>query len=230
MAESISRIGVTSVSDIKLVNCCGREPKAYDLTPFASFVGATPVLPSLYWDVYSAEQRWKAIGKLLKKLCDYVEYIGDEINIDRDAINSLQELFQDFIDGKYDEYYEQKIYEWIQANFADLISAGVKQVYFGLTSDGHFCAYVPDSWSEITFDTGAVFGRSDYGRLILKFEADPNAHGVIDNTYSNYTLNAREQQIQQLIADLEVTTRRGDKSYATLFTNMDVEVLDNANL
>ena len=35
--------------------------KVVPLTPFGTFMGATPVLPSMYWDVYSAEQRWKAI-------------------------------------------------------------------------------------------------------------------------------------------------------------------------
>jgi hypothetical protein len=198
--------------------------KVAPLTPFGTFMGATPVLPSMYWDVYSAEQRWKAMAKLLKKLCEYVEYMGDEINIDRDSINALWDEFQKFIDGEYDDYYKNLIADWIRDNFAELISAGIKQVYFGLTDDGYFCAYIPDSWSEITFDTGAVFGRSDYGRLILKFEADPNAQGVIDNTYSNYTLNAKQLTLQQIIADLEVTARRGDASYNTLFTNLDTEV------
>ena len=64
---------------------------------------------------------------------------------------------------------------------ADLISAGIKQVYFGLTSDGYFCAYVPDSWSDITFDTGATYGTETYGRLILRFDSDGS--GVIDNTH-----------------------------------------------
>lgn len=218
-----------NVSDIRPVNCCGREPKAYDLTPFASFVGATPVLPSLYWDVYSAEQRWKAMGKLLKKLCEYVEYMGDEINIDRDAINNLQEEFQKIIDGEYDEHFQKLIEDWIRDNFAELFSSGIKQVYFGLTSNGYFCAYIPDSWNEITFDTGAVYGRSDYGRLILKFEADPNAQGVIDNTYTNFTLNGGSD-LDNLIADVEVTARRGDKSYETLFSNMDLEVPDYGNI
>lgn len=211
--------------------------KVVPLTPFGTFMGATPVLPSMYWDVYSAEQRWKAIGKLLKKLCEYVEYMGDEINIDRDAINSIQELFQKFIDGEYDEYYKNLIANWIRDNFAELFSSGIKQVYFGLTDDGYFCAYVPDSWDEITFDTGAVFGRSDYGRLILRFEADP-AMGVIDNTYGSsaafgnaqLTRAARElvDVIDTLVTDAEINARKTDEVYAAEFTNLD-EVVSNGN-
>ena len=169
------------------------------------------------------------MGKLLKKLCEYVEYMGDEINIDRDTINTIQEQLQKIIDGEYDEHFTELIAEWIRDNFAELFSSGIKQVYFGLTSNGYFCAYIPDSWNEITFDTGAVYGRSDYGRLILKFEADPNAQGVIDNTYTNFTLNGGSD-LDALIADVEVTARRGDKSYETLFSNMDVEVPDYGNI
>lgn len=195
-----------------------------NVVPFPFWDEYTPTLPDIYWDVDSHEERIKKLCLMLHKLVEYADYLGENINLDHNTIEELQEQFQQFIDGEFTEYYEQKIYEWIQANFAELIRAGIKQVYFGLTDDGYFCAYVPDSWSEISFDTGAVYGRSDYGRLILKFEPDPNAHGVIDNTYSNYTLSARQQTIQQLIADLEVTARRGDASYNALFTNLDVEV------
>jgi len=195
-----------------------------NVVPFTFWNAYTPTLPDIYWDVDSHEERIKKLCLMLHKLVEYADYLGENINLDHTTIEKLQEQFQKFIDGEFTEYYEQKIYEWIQANFAELISAGVKQVYFGLTDDGYFCAYVPDSWSEISFDTGAVYGRSDYGRLILKFEPDTNAHGVIDNTYSNYTLNARQQTIQQLIADLEVTTRRGDATYNAMFTNLDLEV------
>jgi hypothetical protein len=194
------------------------------VVPFPFWNAYTPTLPEIYWDVDSHEERIKKICLLLHKLVEYADYLGENINLDHKTIEELQEQFQKFIDGEFTEYYERKIYEWIQDNIERLISAGIKQVYFGLTDDGYFCAYIPESWSEITFDTGAVYGRSDYGRLILKFEPDPSAQGVIDNTYTNYTLNARQQTIQQLIADLEVTVRRGDATYNAMFTNLDTEV------
>lgn len=194
------------------------------IAPFYGWTQFTPALPEFYWDVYSSEQRIKKICCELHKLCEYANMLGENINIDHQLIDELQEQFQKFIDGEYDEYYEKVIYDWIQANFADIISTGIKQVFFGLTDDGHFCAYVPDSWRDITFDTGAVYGRSDYGRLILKFEPDENSRGVIDNTYNNYTLNASQITIQQLIADLEITARRGDVTYESMFTNLDEEV------
>ena len=191
--------------------------KVRPLVPFASFFGATPVLPSLYWDVYSAEQRWKAIAEHLKKLCDYVTYLGDEVNVDRDTINQLLADFEKFKESGFLDYYEELIQKWIDDNFGDIISYGIKQVYFGLTSDGYFCAYIPENWSDIVFDTGMVYGRSDYGRLILRFSSDGS--GVIDNTYG-YSL-AQPTEVETLIRDLEVVTNRSDETYDAVFTNMD---------
>ena len=200
-----------------------------------AFFPSAPVVPKLYYDALSPEQRIKKLCEELHRLCEYANLLGENINLDHAAIAQLQADFQRFIDGEYDQYYKDVIYHWIQDNFADLISAGVRQVFFGLTDDGYFCAYVPNSWNEITFDTGAVFGRSDYGRLILRFEADEAAQrGTIDNTYNigSYSLNAVARQlraeIERLIADVEVNGNRTDYAYNTLFTNLD-EVVSDGN-
>lgn len=200
-----------------------------------AFFPSAPVVPKLYYDALSPEQRIKKICEELHRLCEYANMLGENINLDHASIAQLQADFQRFIDGEYDQYYKDVIYQWIQDNFANLISEGVKQVFFGLTDDGYFCAYIPESWNEISFDTGAVFGRSDYGRLILRFEADEAAQrGTIDNTYNvgSYNLNAVAQQlraeIEQLIADVEVNGNRTDYAYNTLFTNLD-EVVSDGN-
>lgn len=202
---------------------------------WTAFFPSAPVVPKLYYDALSPEQRIKKLCEELHRLCEYANLLGENINLDHAAIAQLQADFQRFIDGEYDQYYKDVIYQWIQDNFADLISEGIKQVFFGLTDDGYFCAYVPDSWNEIMFDTGAVFGRSDYGRLILRFEADESEQrGTIDNTYNvgSYNLNAVARQlkaeIERLIADVEINGNRTDYAYNTLFTNLD-EVVSDGN-
>ena len=198
-----------------------------------AFFPSAPVVPKLYYDALSPEQRIKKLCEELHRLCEYANLLGVNINLDHEAIAQLQADFQRFIDGEFNDYYKQVIYQWIQDHFAELISNGIRQVYFGLTDDGYFCAYVPASWAEITFDTGAVFGRSDYGRLMLRFEADPNAHSI-DNTYNTnaYSLNNVGRQlkalIDQLIVDVEVNSNRTDDAYNTLFTNLD-EVVSDGN-
>lgn len=188
---------------------------------FAGFTASSPVVPQLYWDVYSSEQRWKEICCWLKKLTEYADSINVNVGVNADDIDKLEEEIQNIKDGGLLDYYEQQVYQWIQDNMQPIISAAIKFVYFGLTDDGYFCAYIPDNWEEITFDTGAVYGRSDYGRLCLKMQTDsPNS---INNTYG-YSL-AQSTPLKKLIADLEVNAKRTDSTFDTLFTNLDSEVV-----
>jgi hypothetical protein len=191
------------------------------IIPYANYTQFTPALPEFYWNVYSAEQRWKHLCMELHKLVAYADNLGVQLNLTHEEVENLQAQFQKFLDGEMQEFYEKQILAWIDANMERLIKHSIEHVYFGLTDDGYFCAYIPESWSDITFDTGAVFGRSDYGRLILKMNVD--SQNAIDNTYS-YSLNAEPTEIQSIIRDLESTTRRGDASYDALFTNMNEEV------
>lgn len=191
------------------------------IVPFWGFSAFTPTIPKLYWNVKSQEQRILNLFDLLNKLVCYANDMGLAIDVNAEDIKALQKDMQSLKDGGLLDYYEQQIYQWIQDNMEALISASIKFVYFGLTEDGYFCAYIPSSWSEITFDTGAVYGRSDYGRLILKMQTDsPNS---IDNTYG-YSL-AQTTSLKQLIADLEVNAKRTDSTFDTLFTNLDSEVV-----
>lgn len=188
--------------------------------PFGWVSGATPAVPDFYWNVVSQEQRWKFLCCNLKALVEYANQLGVQINVNAEDIDKLQENFENLKDGKFWDFYEEQIQAWIDANIESLVSAAlVKFVIPSITTDGYFCLYVPDSWNEIQFDFGAVYGRTDYGRIILRFDAEGNA---IDNTYS-YSL-AQSQPLKKLIADLEVNTKRTDASYDTLFTNLDQEV------
>lgn len=58
------------------------------------------------------------------------------------------------------------------ADFDEIISKTMKMVFFGLTDDGYFCAYIPDTWDDIQFDTGMIYGEPEYGRLILEMNTN----------------------------------------------------------
>ena len=162
----------------------------FPIAPYGSFTEYTPALPQFYWDVYSAEQRIKHMCYEIEKCIDYADMLGLNLNITHDDVTKLQSDFKKFMESGFEDYYEQKLQEWIRNNVAEIFNTLAKMVFFGLTDDGYFCAYIPDSWSDITFDTGAVYGRADYGRLILRFDADGT--GVIDNLYDNKNFNYEE--------------------------------------
>lgn len=180
----------------------------------------TPVIPKMYWDAYSIEQIIKELCCNFDKCQHYLDYVAALMNqwgidFDEEMEKQFTEMWEEINNGL-----ENAAKEWVSENLEWILTHIVRQVFFGLTMDGHFCAYVPESWNDITFDTGAVFGRSDYGRLILRFESD----GAIDNTYNYSYSDAETLELEQAIADLETIIGRSDMCYDTLFTNLDEEV------
>jgi hypothetical protein len=99
-----------------------------------------------------------------------MDTITDAENETREAVNKLTALFEQFQQSGFDDYYAAQIEQWVNDNMERIISSAMKMVFFGLTDDGYFCAYIPDSWSDITFDTGASYAdQTTYGRLILSY-------------------------------------------------------------
>lgn len=148
--------------------------------PIAGMTEFTPAIPKLYWDVDSQEQGIRQLWKVVERLCGHASDICDQTNLNTTDIAELKKRFEEFVEHGFDDYYAQQIEKWFEDNAWKIYERVAKQVFFGLTSDGYFCAYVPESWREIEFDTGAIYGTEEYGRLILRFAAD--GHGVIDNT------------------------------------------------
>lgn len=148
--------------------------------PSLDHFGNSHELPQLYWDVMSGEQRIHAICKALQDLADAVSECEQNNQLNGEKIKELQELFQKFMDSGFDDYYAEQVAKWIDSNLKYIYDKTIKQVFFGLTSDGYFCAYIPESWADIEFDTGMQYGTYTYGRLILRFNADGS--GVIDNS------------------------------------------------
>lgn len=64
------------------------------------------------------------------------------------------------------------IENWMRRNALDLVGDLVKMVFFGLTDDGYFVAYIPDQWDEITFFTTGldrIIPGYEYGHLCIEY-------------------------------------------------------------
>lgn len=62
--------------------------------------------------------------------------------------------------------------KWLDINMDSIAEKAIAEkiklgVYFGLTDNGYFIAYIPDSWKEITFDT--IMTGEQYGHLTLSY-------------------------------------------------------------
>lgn len=139
------------------------------------------LIPSVYDESLSY---YEQIAKVLSVLEEVIKHLGEtDANAEelKRLYYSLKEQFDEFVDGGFEEYYEDLLRAWIDENapsiVEDMLLTGV---FFGLTSDGYFCAYKPSTWEDVQFDTGAIYGTEEYGRLILRCEV--NGQGVINNT------------------------------------------------
>lgn len=144
------------------------------------------VLPAVYDSSLSYYELLCKVVDYLNKTMQNVNQLNENGQVMQAEIEELQRLFEKFKTSGFDDYYAARMEQWIRDNaervIKDMMAIGV---FFGLTEDGYFCAYIPDSWSEIEFDTGMNYGTYTYGRLILRYNVD--GCGVIDNTgYGEY--------------------------------------------
>ena len=99
-------------------------------------------------------------------LCKVVKYINDLIDNDKIIYSELEELqnelkvVQEWIDN-YDTTFIQDMVE-------DYISKTIKNVIFGISTEGYFMALIPDNWSEIEF--GTIQDGDLYGHLTLSYD------------------------------------------------------------
>lgn len=88
------------------------------------------------------------------------------------AIAALQQADKD-IDKRIDDVIKEieKIVDddTIMKLVIDAISKATKMVFFGLSDDGYFVAYIPNSWNCITFGTILDCESPDYGKLTLSY-------------------------------------------------------------
>lgn len=111
------------------------------------------------WLISSTEEMLKVVDEL------------DEWKSQHEAeYEELKQLYDDLMAGNYPDSFENSLKDWIDKYGIDIIAEKIKAVHFGLTNDGYFCAYIPDSWSDIHFDTVSDFDDPLYGHLMLIYD------------------------------------------------------------
>lgn len=139
----------------------------YDLTTFKFW--CYKVLPLVYDDSLSY---YEVLNKLTEKLNEVIE----NYSVFGGTIQDLIEFKNSLTNGEFPEPFEDALNKWIGSKLTALISTAVHNVWFGLTDSGYFVAYIPDSWSEITFQTTGydtdIDLQPEYGHLILSLEVE----------------------------------------------------------
>lgn len=123
-----------------------------------------------YTDFHELNLDW--ILKIIKANKDNIENLYKIFNEWADSADRIKELYQAIVSGNYPKELEDSLIKWVQENAIDLVGDMVKMVFFGITSDGYFIAYIPESWDDITFGTTGLddFPTGvDYGHLTLSY-------------------------------------------------------------
>lgn len=108
----------------------------------------------------------------VSKILSTVESLDEWRTQHEEEYEELKEFYDDLMNGKYPEDFEEHLKKWIQRNALDIVGDMVHMVFFGITDDGYFVAYIPESWEDIIFGTTGLDdfpAGVDYGHLTLSF-------------------------------------------------------------
>ena len=90
-----------------------------------------------------------------------------------DRVKELEDSVNELENGDLTPEMAAAIVELVQRNIIDLVGEMVKFVFFGLTMDGYFVAYIPEPWNEIIFNTTEydiwIEDVKEYGRLVISY-------------------------------------------------------------
>lgn len=120
---------------------------------------------------YDSDLGW--LIKTVKELTEAAESLNDWRIQHEEEYKQLKALYDALMSGNFPPEIVIAFNNWARANMPSLLAEMVKSVWFGLTDDGYFVAYIPESWAEIIFNTTGLdisIPDTDYGHLVLSFD------------------------------------------------------------
>lgn len=66
---------------------------------------------------------------------------------------SMMQLYNEIMAGDFPDPIKEGFSLWMRENGLEIIGELATMVFFGLTNDGYFVAYVPESWDDLQFGT-----------------------------------------------------------------------------
>lgn len=122
-------------------------------------------LPSVFVEGYSYAEQICLIVQKYNELIKVVNQHSEDIPKIYDLCKDLQkqiDALEKEVDGLLDG---TVIINLIKQKIDEVI----KMVFFGLTDDGYFVAYIPSSWNDIQFGTIMDCESPDFGKLTLAY-------------------------------------------------------------
>ena len=135
------------------------------------------VLPLVYDDSLSYYEVLEKLTKYLNVVIENMDTMNDVLQElgpnGIDALKADMAALQAELDavknGEYAGLYVDAMAQWIDENLQSMVGRIVQYVFFGLSMDGHFVAYIPESWDFIEFDSVVDPNEDLYGHLLLRW-------------------------------------------------------------
>lgn len=90
-----------------------------------------------------------------------------------EAYESYKKLVEDIEKGNFPMSIQLAFEKWMRENANDLVGQIVKNVFFEISMEGYFIAWIPDSWDDIIFNTTgldiSLALQPEYGYLVLSY-------------------------------------------------------------
>ena len=117
-----------------------------------------------YTDLHAINLDW---------LIKWTQHTSDNLIKLESEFNALQEQVDDIgnnIGELVDKWLQEQGPEFVEKIVSEYITSSV---YFGLTMDGYWVAYIPESWKSIQFETTGLdielALEPEYGHLVLSY-------------------------------------------------------------
>ena len=123
-----------------------------------------------YLNVNDLNLDW--IIKHFKEFIDEISRLDEWRSEHEREYEELKALYDAIISGNFPDSMKTALHDWVVANSVSIIGSLIKSVFFGITDEGYFVAYIPDSWSDIIFGTTGLDdfpAGVDYGHLTLSY-------------------------------------------------------------
>ena len=127
------------------------------------------IIPAVYDDSLSYVE---LICKLMSELQDIVIEIdvnSEDIDDLKKRLDELERLFEEFQKNGFKDTYMELIEAWLQENMWCIMSWGSRIVWFGISDDGYFEAFIPDNFNFLNFDVIMDSESPDYGKLVMSY-------------------------------------------------------------
>ena len=104
-----------------------------------------------------------------KEIIRNVKLTAKEIDQLKEEMEYMQNELEKVKNGDYVSLYLDSIKNWLDEHLKTYIANVARFVVFGLTNDGYFCAYIPDNWDFLQFDTVMCPESPLFGHLVLRW-------------------------------------------------------------